>query len=295
MSLVKFHSCAALGAALLLGVLHAETALAVPRVFAVDVHRDVTDLGPSGLNIGSSGYWFANFAATQPVVGAAPGANHANALPRWVLVDFEPTSDPERPPYSFSLTPGDDGPDAFSTGGQPDYNLLTLPGSVRGLSGQLVDTGVGPKKQNTLIKTWEFGPGAPSKALVHVVLDNAPLSARTAVDRLRLTHVNAEGGIKDRASFDDLTASNNGTADVYTFRLEGIEVGGSITVQLHTAADGSTEDAGLAGIALDAIEFPPRSSGLENLFWPGVSATGGVALVGIAYVVRRRKRRRRVA
>ena len=55
----------------------------------------MTDLGPAGLMIGQSGYWFANFAARQPVVGTPPDANHANALPRWVLVDFEPTSDPE--------------------------------------------------------------------------------------------------------------------------------------------------------------------------------------------------------
>ena len=190
------------------------------------------------------------------------------------------------------MTPGDDGPDAFSTGGQPDYNLLTLPDGVRGLSGQLVDTGVGSKKQNTLIKTWEFGAGTPSMALVHVVLDNAPLAARTAVDRIRLTHVNAEGGIKDRATFDDLTATNNGIADVYTFRLEGIEVGSSITVQLHTAADGSTVDTGLAGIAFDAIEFPPRQTTAANFFWPGVGAAGAAAMLGIAYVVWRRKRRR---
>lgn len=288
---MRFWSCAALGAALLADVLHAEEALAVPRVFAVEVRRDVTDLGPAGLKIGRSGYWFANFAVSQPVVGAPPDANHANALPRWVLVDFEPTSDPERPPYSFSLTPGDDGPDAYSTGGQADYNVLTLPDGIRGLSGQLVDTGVGSKKQNTLIKTWEFGAGAPSKALVHVVLDNAPLAARTAVDRMRLTHVNAEGGIKDRATFDELTAANNGIADVYTFRLEGIEVGSSITVQLHTLADGSTVDTGLAGIAFDAIEFPPRQTTVANFFWPGVGAAGAVAMVGIAYVVRRRKRR----
>jgi hypothetical protein len=250
------------------------------RVFAVEVRRDCTDYSSSGIAVGNSGYWFAHFDGPKPQADAPPDAHHANALPQWMLVDFEPTSDSQPPPYSFSLTPGDDGPDATSVGGQPSYNQLTLPDGRKGLSGQLVDAKVGANHMNTLIKAWEFGDGAPQSLLVHVVLDNAPIAAGSAVDEIRLTHTNAEGGIKDRAAFENLTPQNNGVADVYTFRVEGVEVGGSLAVQLHTAADGSSADTGLAGIAFDAIEFPPTSSA-RNLHLPLLFGIGVVVALTV--------------
>jgi hypothetical protein len=236
----------------------------VPRIVPVEVRRNVSDFSSHGLNIGRSGHWFANFGNPQETHGAAPDFHHANHLPAWMLVDFEPTSDPEPPPYSFSLTPGPDGPDATSSGGIEGYTRLTLPDLREGLSGQLVDTGVGQGGNNTLIKTWEFGPGAPTSLLLHVVLDNAPLAAGPAVDRLRITHTNAEGGIKDRASFHDLSSQRDGLADVYSFRLEGIEVGGSFAVQLAAPMDGPNQDTGLAGIAFDAIEYPPAEWAFDD-------------------------------
>ena len=210
-----------------------------------------------------------------------------------MLVDFEPTSDPDRPPYSFSLTPGPDGPDATSTGGVGDYNELTLPDGKSGRSGQLVDTNVGKNGNSTVIKTWEFGPGAPTSVLLHIVLDNAPTAAGTQVDRLRVTHTNAEGGIKDRAGFDELTSENNGIADVYTFRLEGIEVGSSFAVQMAAAADGSGTNTGLAGIAFDALEFPPSELQISTctwlVLWTAALFLGGFVL---GLVTRRRAGRR---
>ncbi len=141
----------------------AAPALAVPRITAEKVRRDVTDFGPQGLAIGRDGWWFANFDTPRPCDDAAPDFNQANALPRWVLVDFDPTSDKDSPPYSFSLTPGPEGPDARSTGGRGDFNKLTLPDGTTGRSGQLVDRNVGKKGNSTLIKQWEFGPGAPPR------------------------------------------------------------------------------------------------------------------------------------
>lgn len=265
------------------------SALAVPRIVSVEVRRNVSDFSSRGLNIGSAGYWFANFANENASRLATPDDHDANQLPSWMLVDFDPTSDADPPPYSFSLTPGPAGPDATSTGGVEGYNKLTLPDGSAGLSGQLVDTDVGQGGNNTLIKAWEFGPGAPTSLLLHVVLDNAPLAAGTAVDRLRITHTNAEGGIKDRASFDELSSRHDGIADVYTFRLEGVEVGGSFALQLAALADGSNQDTGLAGIAFDALEFPSAVSAFDRRW---LLALLGVLLLMAGWFAGRYSKRR---
>jgi hypothetical protein len=268
-------------------MLGGQPANAVPTISAVSVAHDETDYS-SRLKIGGSGFWFANFNAGAPVVGAPVDQDAANSLPKWIVVNFNPESDSNISDYSFSLTPGEAGPNAASTGGQPDYNRLTLSDGSSGVSGQLVDLGVGVNHTSTLIKTWKFGPGAPTAALIHIVLDNAPRTAGTVVDRLRVTHRNASTQIKARAMFDKLAAGSNGIADVYTFRLEGMEVNGSFAVQLSTANDDMGASTGLAGIAFDALQFPESTSSWLTLTL-AAGAIGIVVALALASIVLHRR------
>jgi hypothetical protein len=244
--LSRFLGVLALACSLTTGV-----ARAVPTNIAFSTTPNTTNYGPSGLNIGSSGFWFANFGAIVPVTGAPVDQNDANSLPSWINVDFNPVN----PTYSFALNSPSS---ATSTGGITTYNILTLPDSTTGLSGQLVDnTNAFGTQSNNIIRAWRFGPNAPPAAFVHVILDNAPVSEGTVVQRLRLTHSNAGGTINPQATFDNLAAGANGTADVYTFRLEGIEPNGFFAVQLRTNGNtAGTADTALAGIAFDAIPEP---------------------------------------
>ncbi|MDX1962967.1 MAG: PEP-CTERM sorting domain-containing protein [Pirellulales bacterium] len=249
-------------------------ALAVPTIVTAGSTPNSTNYSDSGLNIGNSGYWFANFGAATAVSGAPVDQNDANALPSWVQVDFDPAS----VAYSFSLNSPSS---ASSTGGVTTYNNLILPDGSSGLSGQLVDnTNASGTQSNNIITAWRFGANAPPAAFIHVVLDNAPTSAETIVQRLRVTHRNAAQTLNPTATFDNLAAGANGTADVYTFRLDGIEPGGSFAVQLRTNGNtAGTADTALAGIAFDAI---PEPSSL------GLLALGGAA-AGLIVIRRRRQ------
>ena len=71
----------------------------------------------TGLNLGTAGYWFANFAATTPVVGAASDSNDREALPSWVA-PINGTPD--------TTFPGT----ATSSGGHTTWAFLTLPNGV---------------------------------------------------------------------------------------------------------------------------------------------------------------------
>jgi hypothetical protein len=257
-----------LGALFVSGFMATGVAQAAPTNIALSSTPNTTNYSPTGLNIGTSGFWFANFGASSPITGAPVDQNDANSLPSWISVDFNPVS----PTYSFALNSPSS---ATSTGGITTYNLLTLPDSTNGLSGQLVDnTNATGTQSNNIIKSWTFGANAPPSALVHIILDNAPTSEGTVVQRLRLTHSNAGATINPQASFDNLAAGANGVADVYTFRLDGIEPNGFFAVQLRTLGNtAGTADTALAGIAFDAIPEPSTygllglGTVIGGLFW----------------------------
>jgi hypothetical protein len=245
---------------------------AAPLITTALVSNNVTDYSSSGLNLGTYGYWFANFGAKAPAKLAPVDQDDANALPSWVQVNFDPKS----AGYSFALSSPSS---AFSNGGIAGYNSLTLPNGATGLSGQLVDDiNATSTQSNQLIKSWVFGPGAPSSAYVSIVLDNAPLGELTVVQRLRLTNSSADAKAQPTATYDNLAAGANGTADVYTFRLDNIEVGGFLAIQLRTTGAPGGADTGLAGVLFSPVPEPASF----------VSLAVGAALLGFVGVRRRK-------
>jgi|GEM_PF-2547364 len=224
---------------------------AVPLVASSSVALDQKNYSDSGLNIGNSGFWFANFNAPAQVANRPVDDNDRNFLPTWIKVDFDPNSTG----YSFALPTTNTNSTAFSTGGQQGYNILTLPYGEQGRSGQLVDVGVDPLlrggQSDTIITRFVFGPGAPNSFLLHIVLDNDPSDSGNHVSRLRVKHFSADGNQSGQAQFDNLTSDSE--ADVYSFLFDNVQEGNYFTVQLRTTDGPNT---GMAGLMFDVIPEP---------------------------------------
>jgi hypothetical protein len=233
--------------------------VAAPLITAFGSNANQTNLGPSGLNLGKLGYWFPNFGVTTgPTGNQVVDQGSKKNLPSWVQVDFNLGS----ATYSFADDFGRLPPQvAYSRGGIAGSSVLTLPDNTIGLSGQLIDTlGVTNNQSDTIIKSWVFGPGAPSSLLLSIVLDNVPTSALTAVSRLRVTQLDITQSQSAQAEFNGLTA--NGVSDVYTFRLDGIVPGNYFAVQVRKAQTPVPADAGIGGILFDRdpLAIPEASS-----------------------------------
>ncbi len=237
---------------------------------------DVTDFSASGYHIGTNGYWFANVGATSPVTDAPIDQNDANALPSWAVLNF---------PSSFPVDNLDGKPYAVSQGGLTGANVFTLPdGSVAG-SGQVVDVRMDTNNADTLIKDITFDANAPTGLYFQVILDNVPLSAGTQIDRVRATYrLPEDGNTIVRALFDISNENFNGIADVYTFRLDGIEDTGYLAVQLST--NDTTVQAGMAGFAFDTT-LVPEPGGLLLL------TVGTLRLIVTQYAGRRKRSKSR--
>ncbi len=150
----------------------------------------------------------------------------------------------------------------------------------------MIDTlGVTNNQSDTIIKSWVFGTGAPSSLLLSIVLDNVPTSALTVVQRLRVTHIDVTQTQSSQADFNGLSTTANGLADVYSFRLEGIEPGSYFAVQLRKGQTPVPADAGLGGILFDRdpLAIPEAST----VVMMSLSAAG---MAGIALVRRIRQR-----
>jgi hypothetical protein len=233
--------------ALLLGAGLAFCFLGVPAIEAATVTHigtsaDQTDYSPAGLNLGTAGYWFPNFAAASPVTGAAVDSNHRNTLPSWFTPDFNPLNVGT---YSFD-------PTAATTGGQPNYDVLTLPNGETGISGQLVDVGH-PNSANNTIPRIVLGPGVPSTFYVHIVADND--NGEHALNRIR-ARGNADTQSNATVEPPALLAFNQ-TADVYTFRYDGYVNGNTFALQLRGAlVDTVGLTGGIGGIMLDLVPEP---------------------------------------
>jgi hypothetical protein len=214
-----------------------------------------TDYSPSGLNLGTAGYWFAQFNAPTPVTNALLDDNDAIAFPSWVLPDFN-KANTGTPGYTFCT--GGAG-DCFTEGGNPAWNTLTLPNGTTGLSGSVVDPSTANNSNNT-IRSLLLGPGTPSDFLLHVVVDNTN-GQHNPDSRLR-----ARGqGFGPVPPAFDISAINdpppstyNGTADVYTFRYTGFSSGDIIKLQLNSG--NVANQAGFAGLMFDVIPEPTSAA-----------------------------------
>lgn len=212
------------------------------------------------INLGGAGYWFPNFAAASPVTGEAVDSNHRNTLPSWFTPNFNPLDVAN---YSFD-------PAAATTGGQPDYDVFTLPNGETGISGQLVDVN-NPNNANNTIPRIVFGAGVPSSFLVHIVTDND--NGDHSLLRLR-----ARGNItpsgQSQAQLEPLPLPNNQTADVYTFRYDGFVQGDRFAMQLKGDLIGEVGlTGGIGGIMIDIVP-EPTSALLLILAAVGLSVAG---------------------
>ncbi len=197
------------------------------EIQAVSVKYDVTDFSSSGYHIGTAGYWFANFDASTAVTDAPANQNSVNTLPSWAAVNLNPGG-------SFPDNNLDGKPYAVSMGGLSGANQFTLPDGTTGTSGQVVDVQMGVGGTDTLLKDVTFDSNTPSTLYFHVIVDNFPLSAGTQVVRVRGTYrLPEDGNTIVRDLFDIDTSTNNGIADVYTFRLDNIEPTGYLAIQLR--------------------------------------------------------------
>lgn len=214
---------------------------------------DQTDFSPSGLNLGTSGFWFAQFNASAPISGAAVNDNDRNSLPSWVTAIFNDPDPDEDNSFSSSAT---------SKGGQTAWASLTLPDGEMGLSGAVVDSNTADNSNNT-IRRLVLGPGTPKSFLMHVVTDNTN-NEHNPAGRLRARGEQPEGG--EDADFRLTSLDFNGIPDVYTFRYDDFGDGGIIKMQLN---DGGT-----------SIGFPPNvGASIAGLMFDVVPEPSSIALV----------------
>jgi hypothetical protein len=262
-SVVSIASCCLFMA---IATMH-NVAHATVGITAFSSNIDQTNYGPTGLNIGQDGFWFANFGAGSAQTLQPVNTNSASSLPSWVSVDYTKgatTYGFANAGSSATANYGTVGV-AYSDGGQTGYNNLTLPNGASGLSGQLVDTqNATSTSSDTILSRWFFQPGAPSQEYISIVLDNAgtaaPPNGPTNDVRLRVSNVD-HTGTTVQATFDNLVS--NGKADVYTFLLTGIDTTsgangpGYFSVQLRTAGNAlGTADIGLAGVIFTPVPEP---------------------------------------
>jgi len=221
-----------------------------------------SDYSNTGLNLGTAGYWFANFGASTPVSGAAVDSNAASSLPAWVTVNGAPDT-------TFSSS-------ATSKGGQAGWANITLPNGTTGLSGAVVDSNTANNSNNT-IRALELGVGTPSSFFFHVVTDN------TAGENNPTARLRARGervGVFDISGPNaptGLAANMNGSPDVYTFRYDGFAAGDIIKLQLNSG--NAAMQASIAGFMVDPIPEPASA---------GLLAMGAI---GLFRTVRRRQSR----
>jgi hypothetical protein len=227
---------------------------------------DQTNYSPTGLNIGTAGFWFAQFNAPSPVTNALLDDNDVIAFPSWVLPDFN-KANTATPGYSFCT--GGSG-DCYSEGGDTSWNTLTLPNGTSGLSGSVVDPSSANNSNNT-IRSLLLGPGTPADFLLHIVVDNTN-GQHNPDARLR-----ARGqGLGPTPPAFDISGPNdpppstyNGVADVYTFRYTGFADGTFIKLQLNSG--NASFRAGFAGLMFDVVPEPSTCTllvlGLLGFAW----------------------------
>jgi hypothetical protein len=198
-----------------------------------------SDYSDAGLDLGNLGFWFANFAATTPVDGAAIDSNDRNSLPSWVTLD--PTPD-----TTFAST-------ATTSGGHTPWAFLTLPNGENGLSGAVVDSNTAGNSNNT-IRELHLRPGAPSSFFFHVVTDNTA-GEHDPASRLRARA--EDPGVFDISGPNapaGLAANMNGSPDVYTWLFEEMTDSSFIKLQLNSG--NAAETASIAGFMFDVVPEP---------------------------------------
>jgi hypothetical protein len=225
-------------------------------------------------------FWFANFGNPNPVVGATTDSFEARNLPSWIRLETRHafigkddtgvgTDATPRTGYSFvensSGTAGGD-----TVGGQPNFNTLTLPNGVSGVSGQVREIQQGLNNTSTQAFL-RILPGAPSSFRLWVVTDNGAGANFSSDRRIRVNLRNTTGPplYPDSGSAVEaealpgggaigsglLPAANNGTADAWSFLLSGIDTNDIVSIRpTSSAVTGSY--ASFAGIVIQTVPEP---------------------------------------
>jgi hypothetical protein len=250
-----------LGELLGLGLLAAGlSAFGQPSITFVGVTLDVTNF--QALGFGQAGFYFPQFGASAPVTQRPTWENMQFQPPSWAGFQFDVTqtnrtfspdagyfsgdiNDPmdQSPPFGDPLVLG-----VYSKGGQPGWNLFTLPNGLTGSSGAVVDEWAANNSNNTINRI-ELLAGTPTSFYLRLVVDNTNLEHDPA-GRLRVRGEPAGDALLTGLSF-------NGIADVYTFRCDNFVPGNILKVQLNSGVAG--EAPSLGGILFDPV--PEPSSG----------------------------------
>lgn len=243
-------------------------------------------------------YWFANFNNPTAVTGAATDASEARSLPSWLHLEtrhaFIGKDDSGlnadstiRTGYSF-VENGAGTAGGGTVGGQSNFNTLTLPSGLSGISGQVLELQQGLNNTTSQLAIRVLD-GAPDALRIWVVTDNGAGANFNIQNRIRINLRNTDGSpnyadvggtVEAEALPEGLRLiqagsaayANNGLADAWSFKLGGVQANDIITVR-PTGGAGFTNYAGFAGLIIQPIPEPATATML-------ILASSSVALVG---------------
>ena len=199
--------------------------------------------------MGTLGYWFPQFGAPKPCADRPTYENERNALPPWAgpLVHLNSVFDLNFPKRTFSQ----DGP-CRSKGGEPAFNVLTLPGGEVGRSGIILDPHAAGNTSNSVNRI-RLEAGTPSSFLLRIVVDTTG-GKHNAIGRIRARGHHAGTDVEPDTAAVPGAAGFNGIADVYTFRYDGFASGDFIKIQF-IGMPGSAKGDGSGGASFAGLLF----------------------------------------
>jgi hypothetical protein len=239
-------------------------------------------------------YWFANFNNSAPVTGAPMNQNEVRNLPSWLHFETNPAfigkddggvnNDATlRTGFSFTESPPNG---ATSIGGQPGYNLLTLPNGASGRSGNAVDS-LSTTGNTSSMAALRILPGAPNAFRIWMVTDNGSGANFHSQIRMRVNLRNTNGpplfdGDLDQQEGEALPSGMrigqipegiNGTADAWAFRVSGANANDILTLRPTSAGGIPGSLPGFAGFMIQIIPEPSSALLLAiGLLGSGVGA-----------------------